>query len=300
MSVLDRQNTINTSSTRSGIGLHSARLVVITIRPAPVDTGIVFYRSDLAGIDTAIPAHINNVSDVSLNTSICNSDGAEIGTIEHLMAAFAGMGIDNAYVDVSGPELPAFDGSSDRYCQMITEAGIKEQSEPRRYIKILKPVSVEFQQAVSTLTPSSALHISTKIDFSDPFIGASQYFYVHDENSFVNELSAARTFCLYKDVSQMRAAGYAIGGSLDNAIVVKDGQMLNETPLRYTDEFVRHKTLDCLGDMRLAGLGIIGHMTTSRPGHRINSELLKALFSDESNYIIVTSDELNDAEEKVA
>ncbi|MGB2097526.1 MAG: UDP-3-O-acyl-N-acetylglucosamine deacetylase, partial [Candidatus Puniceispirillales bacterium] len=143
MSVLDRQKTVNTSVTRSGIGLHTARLVVITIRPAPVNTGIVFYRSDLTGIDTAIPAHISNVSDVSLNTSICNSDGAEIGTIEHLMAAFAGLGIDNAYVDVSGPELPAFDGSSDRYCQMITEAGIKDQSEDRRYIKVLKPVSVE-------------------------------------------------------------------------------------------------------------------------------------------------------------
>ncbi|MGB2303900.1 MAG: UDP-3-O-acyl-N-acetylglucosamine deacetylase [Candidatus Puniceispirillales bacterium] len=300
MSVLDRQKTVNTSVTRSGIGLHTARLVVITIRPAPVNTGIVFYRSDLTGIDTAIPAHISNVSDVSLNTSICNSDGAEIGTIEHLMAAFAGLGIDNAYVDVSGPELPAFDGSSDRYCQMITEAGIKDQSEDRRYIKVLKPVSVELNEAISTLTPSSVLHISTKIDFSDPFIGASQYFYVHDDDSFMNELSAARTFCLYKDVSQMRAAGYAIGGSLDNAIVVKDGQMLNETPLRFTDEFVRHKTLDCLGDLRLAGLGIIGHMTASRPGHRINSELLKALFRNDSNYAIVTSKECNDTEDKVA
>lgn len=298
--MLDCQNTINSSVTRSGIGLHSARLVSVTIRPAPVDTGIIFYRSDLTGIDTAIPAHISNVSDVSLNTSICNKDGAEIGTIEHLMAAFAGMGIDNAYVDVSGPELPAFDGSSDRYCQMITEAGMKAQTEDRRYIKVLKSVSVEHNESLSSLTPSSALHISAKIDFCDPFIGASQYFYVHSDNSFIEELAAARTFCLYKDVSQMRAAGYAIGGSLDNAIVIKDGQMLNETPLRYTDEFVRHKTLDCLGDLRLAGYGIIGHMTTSRPGHRINSELLRALFSDENNFTFVTSTELANAEEKVA
>lgn len=294
------QNTVNSSVTRSGIGLHTARLVSITLRPAPANTGIIFHRSDLTGIDTAIPAHIYNVSDVSLNTSICNADGAEIGTIEHLMAAFAGMGIDNAYVDVSGPELPAFDGSSDRYCQMISDAGIKEQSEDRRFIKVLKPVSVKFNASSSHLTPSSSLQISTKIDFSDPFIGASQYFYVHNNTSFIEELAAARTFCLHKDVSQMRAAGYAIGGSLDNAIVVKDGQMLNETPLRYTDEFVRHKTLDCLGDLRLAGMGIIGHMSTTRPGHRINSELLKALFSDDSNYTIMTGEELANAEEKVA
>jgi len=144
------------------------------------------------------------------------------------------------------------------------------------------------------------LQISVKIDFSDPMIGASQYFYVHDDNSFSNELASARTFCLYDDVSRMRAAGYGIGGSLENAIVVKDGQMLNETPLRYTDEFVRHKTLDCLGDLRLAGYGLIGHVTANRPGHRMNSELLKALFSDPDATILVTKSELNQAIEKVA
>jgi len=298
--VIEFQNTINKSVTRSGIGLHSARLVDLTIHPAPANTGIVFRRSDLTSIDTTILAHISNVADVSLNTSICNSDGAVVGTIEHLMAAFAGFGIDNAYVDVSGHELPAFDGSSLRFCEMLTEAGTTVQREERRYLKVMKPITVKNDVSELSITPADMLQISVKIDFSDPLIGASQYFYVHDDNSFGNELASARTFCLYDDISRMRAAGYGIGGSLENAIVVKDGQMMNETPLRYTDEFVRHKTLDCLGDLRLAGYSLIGHVTANRPGHRMNSELLKALFSDPDALILVTKSELSEAMEKVA
>lgn len=298
--MIDFQNTINKSVTRSGIGLHTARLVDLTIHPAPAHTGIVFRRTDLTGIDPTIPAHISNVADVSLNTSICNSDGAVVGTIEHLMAAFTGCGIDNAYVDVSGHELPAFDGSSLRFCEMLAEAGITVQKDERRYLKVLKPIVVKKDSSELRIVPADMLQISVKIDFRDPMIGASQYFYVHDENSFVNELASARTFCLYDDISRMRAAGYGIGGSLENAIVVKDGQMLNETPLRFTDEFVRHKTLDCLGDLRLAGYGLIGHVTANRPGHRMNSELLKMLFSQPDAMTLVTKSELNQAIEKVA
>jgi len=298
--VIDLQNTINKSVTRSGIGLHTARLVDLTIHPAPANTGIVFRRTDLTGIDNTIPAHISNVADVSLNTSICNNDGAVIGTIEHLMAAFTGLGIDNAYVDVYGHELPAFDGSSLRFCDMLIEAGKTVQREERRYLKVTKPVFIKNGLSELSITPANMLQLNVKIEFSDPFIGTSQYFYVHDDNSFQHELSAARTFCLYDDISKMRAAGYGIGGSLENAIVVKDGQMLNETPLRYTDEFVRHKTLDCLGDLRLAGYGIIGDVTAIRPGHRMNSELLKALFSQPDAMTLVTRSELNETVEKVA
>ena len=282
------QNTIKNAVTRNGVGLHSGRGVEVTILPAPDNTGIVFRRVDLTGIDINIPAHVSNISNVSLCTSICNSDGAEISTIEHLMAAFSGMGVDNAYVEVFGPELPAFDGSATRFCEMITEAKITPQKSRRQYIKVQRPISVDCGESRLSITPADSFQISAEIIFNDPIIGASQYFYVQDDDSFCNELALARTFCFKKDIAPMRANGFAIGGSMENAIIIDDGQILNDQPLRYTDEFVRHKTLDCLGDLRLAGHQIIGHITALRPGHRANSELLKALFRTPDSMMLVT------------
>lgn len=286
------QTTLSQRVSRSGIGLHSARLVDIKISPAPADTGIVFRRTDVTSVDTAIKAVSSNIADTMLNSRIMNDDGVAIGTIEHLMAAFAGLGVDNAYVDVNAAELPAMDGSSAPYCNMINEAGIELLQVSRKYIKVIKPVRIQSELSEATISPSKALEIDVTIDFDDPMIGKSQYFYVHGDQSFENELSAARTFCLYQDLTKMRAAGYALGGSLDNAIVVDNGSLLNETGLRFTDEFVRHKTLDCIGDFSLAGMPIIGHICCSRPGHAINNKLLEALLQDEEAWVVVDALEI--------
>lgn len=286
------QTTLTKSVSRSGIGLHSARLVDIKISPAPADTGIVFRRTDVSSVETAIKAISSNIADTMLNSRIMNDDGVDIGTIEHLMAAFAGLGVDNAYVDVNAAELPAMDGSSAMFCAMINDAGIEVQNASRKYIKVIKTVRIQTERSEASISPSDNLEIDVTIDFDDPLIGKSQYFYVHGDGSFENELAAARTFCLYQDLNKMRAAGYALGGSLDNAIVVDNGTLKNETGLRFTDEFVRHKTLDCIGDISLAGLPLIGHIRCTQPGHAVNNKLLEALLQDESAWVVVDATEI--------
>ncbi|MCG8620944.1 MAG: UDP-3-O-acyl-N-acetylglucosamine deacetylase [Proteobacteria bacterium] len=286
------QQTLGGSITATGVGLHSGEEVTLTLSPAPADTGIVFRRHDLADAKnrqtTAIPAHASNVCDLAYNTSICISDKVRIATIEHLMAALAGANVDNAYIDVAGAELPAFDGSAALFFDMIHKAKIATQATPRKYLKITKPVRVKSGASHLTIAPSAdGLRITTEIAFREPFIGTSQYTYTHSPHNFATELAAARTFCLYEDIASMHTKGYGFGGSLDNAIVIRDGCMLNEMPLRYADEFVRHKTLDCLGDLRLLGYPLLGHITAHRPGHRINAKLVKAILADPSVYTLV-------------
>jgi UDP-3-O-[3-hydroxymyristoyl] N-acetylglucosamine deacetylase len=294
------QKTLSKSASRSGIGLHSARLVDVKISPAPIDTGIVFRRTDVSSVDISIKAIVGNVADTMLNSRIMNDDGVTVGTIEHLMAAFAGLGVDNAYVDVNAAELPAMDGSAAPFCAMINDAGVESQQAIRRYIKVIKPVHIQTEQAEASISPSNHLEIDITIDFDDPLIGKSQYFYSHADDSFENELAAARTFCLHKDLTKMRAAGYALGGSLDNAIVVDDGILLNETVLRFTDEFVRHKTLDCIGDMALAGMPLIGHIRSNRPGHAANNMLLNALLEDTTAWTEINEVQTNQPNPKTA
>ena len=284
-----QQQTLATSVSRSGIGLHSARLVDISIHPAPIDTGIVFRRVDISGVDNTIPALSSNIADTMLNSQIMNVDGVTVGTVEHLMAALYGLGIDNAFVDINAAELPAMDGSAMLYCDMIHEAGIKTQAASRQYLQVLRPVRVEKGESFAELLPAQQLKINVSIDFADPAIGRSQYYYNHTDTSFETELSAARTFCLYADVTKLRAAGYALGGSLENAIVVDDGAILNEGGLRYSDEFVRHKVLDCLGDLYLAGAPILGDISASQPSHMLNNMLVQALLADDSAWRLVDS-----------
>ena len=284
-----QQQTLEKSVSRSGIGLHSARLVDITLHPAPADTGIVFRRTDISGVDHSIPALSSNIADTMLNSQIMNRDGVTVGTVEHLMAAFCGMGVDNAFVDINAAELPAMDGSALLYCEMIREAGVKPQPASRRYLQVLRPIRVEKDESYAEITPAHDLKINVSIDFVDPAIGRSQYYYNHTDISFETELASARTFCLYADVTKLRAAGYALGGSLDNAIVVKEGVILNDGGLRYSDEFVRHKTLDCLGDFYLAGAHVLGNVKTSQPSHALNNLLLQALLADEDAWRIVDS-----------
>ena len=287
------QHTLANSVSRTGIGLHSAKMVDITIHPAPEDTGIVFRRVDISNVDVAIPAHCDNIADTMLNSRIMNDEGVTVGTIEHLMAAFLGLGIDNAFVDVNASELPAMDGSSAPYCAMIQEAGIAPQKASRKYLRVLRPVRVENEAGWAEISPSDELIIDIAIDFSDSAIGSSKYFYIHRENSFNEEISDARTFCMYQDVTKLRAAGYALGGSLENAIVVDDGKVLNEGGLRHDDEFVRHKALDCLGDLYLGGHFALGHIKAVQPSHALNYNLVKALLADEAAFEIVERPGLN-------
>ena len=296
------QQTLGGSITATGVGLHSGEEVTLTLNPAPLDTGIVFRRHDLADAQnrqtTAIPAIVSNVCDLAYNTSICISDKVRIATIEHLMAALAGANIDNAFIDVAGAELPAFDGSATVFYDMVHKARIAVQDAPRKYLKITKPVSVKSGASHLTIAPNfddtkPSLRITTEIAFREPFIGTSQYTYDHSPHNFATELAAARTFCLYEDIASMHTKGYGFGGSLDNAIVIRDGCMLNEMPLRYADEFVRHKTLDCLGDLRLLGYPVLGHITAHRPGHRINAKLVKAILADPSGYTLVELKDTN-------
>lgn len=281
-----QQHTLASSVSRSGIGLHSARMVDITLHPAPENTGIVFRRVDITNVDTSIHAHCSNIADTMLNSRIMNNEGVTVGTVEHLMAAFYGIGVDNAYIDVNAAELPAMDGSSEPFCAMIREAGLKIQGARRRFLNVIRPVQVQTDNGWAEISPADQLEISVSIDFNDPVIGASKYFYVHQDNSFEAELAHARTFCFYQDVTKLRAAGYALGGSLENAIVVDNGKILNEGGLRFSDEFVRHKTLDCIGDIYLGGLHLKGHISAYQPSHALNNKLIEALLADETAYVI--------------
>ncbi len=282
------QTTLAKSISRSGIGIHSARLVDITIKPAEANTGIVFRRNDISSVETNIKAVSANIADTMLNSQIMNDDGVSVATIEHLMAAFSGLGIDNAIVEVNAAELPAMDGSAEIYCTMLKEAKITTLNSRRKYLKVLKEISITNGASTASISPADALEIDVTIDFDDPIIGKSQYFYIHTESSFEAELAAARTFCNYSDLTKMRATGYALGGSLDNAVVVDNGTILNKEGLRFTDEFVRHKTLDCIGDLALAGYPILGHVNCIRPGHAVNNMLLEALLADETAWAIIT------------
>jgi len=277
-----RQHTLKSSIDCSGIGLHSGAKVSMTLNPADADTGIVFRRTDVAGAGATIPARWDSVVDTRLNTTVGNGDGIVVGTIEHLMAAFSGAGIDNAFVEISGPEVPIMDGSSAPFLFLIECVGIVEQYAARRVIEILKPVSVGGRDRSAVLSPGKSFSISFEIDFEGTLIDHQQFFANLKNGAFQSEIARARTFGFEDDVAQLRAAGLARGGSLDNAVVVSGDRVLNDDGLRYEDEFVRHKVLDSIGDLYLAGGSILGHFHGFRSGHALNHDLLRALFADET------------------
>lgn len=252
----------------------------MTLHPAAPGTGITFRRSDLGG--TEIAAHWRNIIDSTLCTTIGTADGAKIATIEHLMAAFAGLEIDNAVVELDGPEVPVMDGSAAPFVFLIECAGIAEQVAPRRGIKVLKPVTVGGEGNSATLVPADGFRVSFAIDFASSAIRCQELSFDADAESFKHEISRARTFGFLDDVERMRQAGLARGGSLENAVVISGDRVLNKEGLRYDDEFVRHKMLDALGDLYLAGGAIMGHFHGVRSGHALNHQLLAALFADPS------------------
>jgi UDP-3-O-[3-hydroxymyristoyl] N-acetylglucosamine deacetylase len=287
-----RQRTLKTTVRATGVGLHTGHKVTMVMRPAAIDTGIVFCRSDLPG-NPAIPARAANVSNTMMATVI-EKDGARVSTVEHLMSAFAGLGIDNAYVDVSGEEVPIMDGSAGTFVFLIQSAGIEEQAAAKRYIRVLKTVALEEGDKKVRLEPFDGFKIGFAIEFSHPVFDAtvSEVEVDFGEVSFVRELSRARTFGFTQDVELLRSKGLGRGGSLDNAVVIDDFRVLNADGLRMADEFVKHKALDAVGDLYLLGHPLIGAFYGHKSGHALNNQLLRKLIADRSAWEEVTFDKL--------
>ncbi|MDX2027489.1 MAG: UDP-3-O-acyl-N-acetylglucosamine deacetylase [Alphaproteobacteria bacterium] len=276
------QRTLRGETECSGIGVHSGEKVTLRLLPAPEDTGIVFVRTDLKNGARHIPARWDHVVDTQLCTVIGNKAGARVATIEHLMAALHAYGIDNAIIEIDGAEVPVMDGSSDPFVFLIEMAGTTEQNAPRRVIEILSPIEVTHGNKQAKLTPAADSSFSFEIDFDRAPISRQSYGITLSPHGFKSEIGRARTFGFFEEVDALRKMGFARGGSLNNAIVIKDEQVMNEDGLRYTDEFVRHKLLDAVGDLALAGAVIQGHFHGYCSGHALNNRLLHALFSDPS------------------
>jgi len=270
-----RQRTLREEASCEGIGLHSGEKVSLTIKPAPPDSGISFIRKDLDG-NPEIPARFQNVVDTNLSTTIGNN-GFTVSTVEHLMAAFFGLGIDNARVEVEGPEVPIMDGSAAPFVFLLKSAGIKEQKKPKRFFVIKKPFHLSDGKKYVSIHPSKELKISYTIDFQHPLLRNQSYELSFSGKDFIQEISRARTFGFLKDINVLRENGLAMGGSLDNAIVIDEFRILNEDGLRYKDEFVRHKILDFIGDLAILGFPVIGHFVIERSGHSLNHALIRKL-----------------------
>jgi UDP-3-O-[3-hydroxymyristoyl] N-acetylglucosamine deacetylase len=280
------QKTLKAAIQCRGVGLHTGARINLVIHPAAAGTGIVFRRRDLGGVEIA--AHWRNIVESTLCTTLGNDAGMKISTIEHLMAALAGLEIDNAIVELDGPEVPVMDGSAAPFVFLIECAGITEQVAPRRGIKVLKPVRVGVSGNSASLTPADGFRLSFAIDFASGAIRQQELSYDLDAENFKHEISRARTFGFLDEVERMRQAGLARGGSLENAVVISGDRVLNKEGLRYDDEFVRHKVLDALGDLYLAGGAIQGHFHGVRSGHALNRQLVEALFADPSAWRPVT------------
>jgi UDP-3-O-[3-hydroxymyristoyl] N-acetylglucosamine deacetylase len=274
-----KQRTLKNVIRATGVGLHTGEKVLLTLRPAAADTGIVFRRIDLdPPVD--IRACANNVGDTRLSTTLVNGN-VRISTVEHLLSAFAGLGIDNAYVDVSAPEVPIMDGSAGPFVFLIQSAGVEEQNAPKRFVRIKKPVIVEDGDKRAMFEPFDGFKVSFGIEFDHPaFRDRVQSATVDfSSTSFVKEVSRARTFGFLRDIEMLRTRKLALGGSMDNAIVVDDYRILNEDGLRYEDEFVKHKILDAIGDLYLLGHSLIGAFSGFKSGHALNNRLLKELMA---------------------
>jgi UDP-3-O-[3-hydroxymyristoyl] N-acetylglucosamine deacetylase len=281
-----RQRTLKKEVGCTGIGLHTGEKVRINIRPAPAETGIRFVRTDLDG-HPMVAARFENVSDTTLATTI-SSNGCSVATIEHLMAAFFGLGIDNAVVELNGPEVPIMDGSTAPFVFLIKSAGIEEQVAPKQFIIIKKPFKVDDGKRSVCIYPSKELKITYTIDFQHPMLRNQKYELSFSGGDFVREISRARTFGFLKDVQTLKENGFAKGGSLENAVVIDDFRILNEDGLRYKDEFVRHKILDFIGDISIIGSPVIGHFVVCKSGHFLNQMMLRELIASERHWKTMT------------
>ncbi|GGA07876.1 UDP-3-O-acyl-N-acetylglucosamine deacetylase [Amylibacter cionae] len=273
------QRTLKTPIEIVGKGLHSGKRAALRVSPAVADFGIWIQRVDVTDRDNMIPARYDHVNDTRLCTRLANDAGVEVSTVEHLMAALAGTGIHNAMIEIDGPEIPIMDGSSAPFVAAILKAGLKELDAPLQAIRILKEVSISVDGFSASLSPSEKIEIEFAIDFDEAAIGKQSKTLQMSNGAFVRELSNCRTFCLRRDVDMMQSAGLALGGGLENAIVVDGDTVLNPEGFRRDDECVRHKMLDALGDLALAGHPIIGRYHGEKAGHRATNLLLRELFS---------------------
>ncbi|NTS31768.1 UDP-3-O-acyl-N-acetylglucosamine deacetylase [Phyllobacterium sp. BT25] len=284
----DFQTTIAGRITLSGAGVHSGAPVSLTFLPADPDTGIVFHRGDGKGDTHPIKALVSQVGTTDLSTTLTNGAGLTISTVEHVMAAIAGAGIDNMTIEIDGPEVPILDGTSLAFLDAFEEAGFVRQAAKRRFIRILKPTRIESGASWAEFRPHDGTRYEVEIDFETPVIGRQKFAADMDERTFRKEIARARTFGFMRDVEKLWAAGLALGSSLDNSLVIgDDNSVINPGGLRYKDEFVRHKTLDAIGDLALAGAPFIGCFRSYRGGHRLNAAMLRGLLSDHSAFEIV-------------
>lgn len=285
------QTTIKSPVTFTGTGLHTGRATRMTIHPASAEYGIWFHRIDVEDRDAMIPARWDAVSDTRLNSRIENAAGVSVSTIEHVMAALAGCGVHNALIEINGPEVPLLDGSSKAFVQAILTRGLREFDVPVRALRVLKPVTVREGEAQATLLPADELRIDFFIEFSDAAIGTQSKSMNMANGAFVRELCDSRTFCRKADIDAMRENGLIAGGSVTSAVVVDGNAVLTPGGMRHADEPVRHKMLDALGDLALAGAPILGRYVGHRAGHAMTNKLLRALFSDPENYELVECSE---------
>jgi len=282
------QRTLKNSIRATGVGLHSGKKVLMTLRPAPANVGIVFRRTDLP-VPVDIPANALNVGETQLGTTLVK-DGVKVATIEHLLSAFAGLGIDNAFVELSAPEVPIMDGSAGPFVFLMQSAGIEELGTAKRFVRVKKPVKVEDGDKWARFDPFDGFKVNFEIEFNHPIFKkrlqtASMDF---STTSFLKEVSRARTFGFMRDLETLRSRNLALGGTMDNAIVLDDFRVLNEDGLRYEDEFVKHKILDAIGDLYLLGHSLIGEFSGFKSGHALNNKLLRTMMADQSSWEEVT------------
>jgi UDP-3-O-[3-hydroxymyristoyl] N-acetylglucosamine deacetylase len=283
-----RQKTTVAPAIIAGVGVHTGDRVRLAVRPAPAGTGIVFVRTDIKDRDNRIPVSGEAVVDARLNTMIENAAGVRLSTIEHLMAAFAALGVSNAVVEVDGPELPILDGSALQFVQLLDRAGFRRQSAPVRYIEILEPIRVQEGDKSAVLLPCDRYEMRFEIDFPTPVIGNQVVDFVVDEETFRTEIMAARTFGFAHEVEALRKAGLARGGSLENAVVIDGDQILNPGGLRMEREFVKHKALDAIGDLYVLGAPLLGRYEGVKAGHHINNLLVRELLANPQAWREVT------------
>lgn len=290
-----RQRTLKNVIRATGVGLHTGEKVYLTLRPAPVDTGIIFRRVDLEP-PVEIEARAENVGDTIMSTTLIKDD-VRISTVEHMLSALAGLGIDNAYIDLSAPEVPIMDGSAGPFVFLIQSAGIVEQGTAKHFIRIKRKVRIEDGDRWVQFEPFDGFKVAMEIDFEHPaFRGRSQNSCIDfSTTSFVKEVSRARTFGFMSQLEALRSRNLALGGSLDNAIVVDDYRVLNEDGLRYDDEFVKHKVLDAIGDLYLLGCSLIGSFSGYKSGHELNNKLLRKLLQEEDAWEHVTFSDIREA-----
>jgi UDP-3-O-[3-hydroxymyristoyl] N-acetylglucosamine deacetylase len=281
---MNRQHTIVAAASVSGVGVHSGRPATLTIRPAAEGTGVVFVRTDVTDRDADIPALATRVTTTELGTNMTNDVGVSVATVEHFLAACAGLGIDNVRAELDGPELPILDGSSQPFVALIERAGMRQQSSPRRMLKILKPVEVRQGVKFARLSPGDGFTMNVAIDFPTKAIGRQEISFTMTPGAFAREVAWARTFGFAHQAEQLHAMGKGLGASMDNTVVIENDAVINPGGLQAKDEFVRHKLLDVIGDLFLASGAIEGLYEAEQPGHALNNQLLRAVFADASTF----------------